>query len=259
LRAFTGVNGHTSGTPVRGNPCLIHLTGEAPASAPSPAAITQCVTWPEQPGRARVRCWSPSGQEIQLCGHGLLCSSHYWRSQWPHGAIISMGDTEVTTGYRDGLEWIALQTLEVTRSEIPVWAGRLLGQRPAHAAIAGPEEGYQVLEMPEGSNIDTLPSPGDALAACSRRALILTRQVTPGEARQGENIQYRYFAPQYGNAEDTATGSAMRVLAAYWQQRGAGDQLQALQLSADGGWLLSRIDRNRTWIGGRVIDDGEAA
>jgi predicted PhzF superfamily epimerase YddE/YHI9 len=244
---------------VRGNPCLIHLAGEAPDSAPPPSLITQCVTWPEQPGRARVRCWSPSGREIQLCGHGLLCSSHHWRSQWPHGAVISMGDIEVTTGHRDGLEWIAFPTSDVTRSDVPDWAERLLGQRPAHAAIAGPDNGYRVLEMPASCDIATLPSPGDALTTHSRRSLILTRQVAPGDALQGETMQYRYFAPQYGIAEDIATGSAMRILAAYWQRRGAGDQLQALQRSTDGGWLLSRIDGDRTWIGGRVIDDGEAA
>ncbi len=83
--------------------------------------------------------------------------------------------------------------------------------------------------------------------------------MAPDQARCGENIQYRYFAPQFGVPEDSATGSAMRVLAAYWQQRGYGDEQRALQRSAAGGWLLSRVEGERTWIGGHVQDDTEAA
>ena len=93
----------------------------------------------------------------------------------------------------------------------------------------------------------------------SQRSLIVARRVSAHTSLRGENIQYRYFAPQHGVPEDIATGSAMRVVAAYWQSRGVGDNLMALQRSADGGWLQSRIKDGRTWIGGRVMDDREAA
>ena len=168
-----------------------------------------------------------------------------------------MGDTEVATDYRDGLDWIAFPTLEIAPGEIPDWAATLLGEKPAYAATAGPGDGYRVLELRADCDIATLPSPGDQLAAHCQRSLIITRQVNPDTSLQGETIQYRYFAPQHGNAEDSATGSAMRVLAAYWQQRGAGSVLRALQRSAQGGWLLSRIEGDRTWVGGRVIVDGD--
>jgi hypothetical protein len=170
-----------------------------------------------------------------------------------------MGETEVATGHRDGLDWIGFPTIEIAPSDIPQWAAVLVNAEPACAATAGAGDGYRVLEMPADCDIAMLPSPGDELAAHTRRSLILTRQVNPATSLQGETIQYRYFAPQYGSAEDTATGSAMRVLAAYWQRRGAGNALRALQRSAQGGWLLSRIDGDRTWVGGRVIEDGETA
>jgi hypothetical protein len=44
----------------------------------------------------------------------------------------------------------------------------------------------------------------------------------------------------------------MRVLALYWQQRGLGDELQALQRSPEGGLLWSRVREQTTWVGGRV-------
>jgi hypothetical protein len=44
----------------------------------------------------------------------------------------------------------------------------------------------------------------------------------------------------------------MRVLASYWQQQGLGHALTALQCSAEGGLLFSRIEGGITWIGGNV-------
>ena len=225
-----------------------------------PAAITQCVTWQQAPGRAAVRCWTPTGKEIQLCGHGMLCCAHYWRGQWGGHGVLEMNGTEVQCDNRAGLAWLAFPRLETLSCEIPAWAAPLLGKAPALAAKAGPENGYLVLEMPSGCELVSLTAPGTALETYTLRSLIVTRQVDAAESVCGENIQYRYFAPQHGVPEDTATGSAMRVISAYWQARGVGDKLRALQRSADGGWLASRMEKDRTWIGGRVIeDDGREA
>ena len=168
-----------------------------------------------------------------------------------------MNGIEVESHARDGIDWVAFPSLETVDCDIPEWAATLLGVEPTHAAQAGPEDGYLVLEMP--CDLTSVKAPGNALTAHSQRSLIVTRNVSVETSLRGESIQYRYFAPQHGVPEDAATGSAMRVLASYWQGRGAGDELQALQRSADGGWLQSRIENGRTWIGGRVIDDREAA
>ena len=58
--------------------------------------------------------------------------------------------------------------------------------------------------------------------------------------------------PSTVSLRDPATGSAMRVLASYWQQRGLDHALTALQRSAEGGLLFSRIEGGITWIGGNV-------
>ena len=170
-----------------------------------------------------------------------------------------MGDIEISCAKRDGIDWVSFPTLTILECAMPDWAAHLVGAIPEHAAEAGPADGYLVLAVPAECDVATLPAPGDSLEDHTRRSLIVTRQVSAETALCGEEIQYRYFAPQHGVPEDTATGSAMRVVAAYWQSRGAGDELRALQCSADGGWLQSRITNDRTWIGGRVIDDREAA
>jgi predicted PhzF superfamily epimerase YddE/YHI9 len=240
---------------MRGNPCLIHLANDAPQCPPLPAAITQCVTWSQEPRRALVRCWTPTGEEIQLCGHGLLCCASVWQDQWNSRGVLEMNGIEAHCDNREGIDWVSFPTLQTRDSQVPDWAKGLLGATPTHAAEAGREDGYLVLAMPNNFDPVSLTAPGDRLASHTGRALIVTRAVSAETSLCGETIQYRYFAPQHGVPEDTATGSAMRVVAAYWQQRGAGPELRALQRSADGGWLQSRIDDGLTWIGGRVVED----
>jgi predicted PhzF superfamily epimerase YddE/YHI9 len=166
-----------------------------------------------------------------------------------------MNGMDVHWENRDGIDWLAFPSLETRLCEAPAWATGLLGATPSQAAEAGPANGYLVLEMPNTCDLVSLTAPGAALETHTLRSLIVTRQVSDADALRGETIQYRYFAPQHGVPEDTATGSAMRVVAAYWLSRGAGNELRALQRSAEGGWLASRVEHGRTWIGGRVVED----
>jgi predicted PhzF superfamily epimerase YddE/YHI9 len=259
LRAFTGDLNPGATASVRGNPCLLHIAETPSMEPPAPVDITQCQTWQEAKERAAVRCWTPTGVEIRLCGHGLLCCANYWQGRWASEGVLVMGSVEVRCAKWGGIDWVSFPTLTILECAIPDWAAHLVGAMPEHAAEAGPADGYLVLAVPSERDIATLPAPGDALEAHTRRSLIVTRQVSAKTSVCGETVQFRYFAPQHGVPEDTATGSAMRVVAAYWQSRGAGDELRALQCSADGGWLQSRLKDDRTWIGGRVIDDREAA
>ena len=129
------------------------------------------------------------------------------------------------------------------------------------AATAGDSRGYLVLEFTPQTPIETLTAPGARLARHSARALIVTvRSQAPGDTRAPAGaghddlpeVALRYFAPQYGVPEDAATGSAMRVLAHFWQQRGLDRNLRARQRSRAGGLLFSRIGTRCTWVGGHV-------
>jgi predicted PhzF superfamily epimerase YddE/YHI9 len=164
--------------------------------------------------------------------------------------VLLAGELEVPCTEEQGINWLAFPTLATAPADVPEWAEELLGQRPLRAARAGPENGYLILETATDSDLHQATSPGAALAAHTPRALILTCRMT--NSVNGEHIHYRYFAPQYGTDEDIATGSAMRVLAAYWGTRGLGPRLSALQCSREGGWLRSRAEGETTWVGGHV-------
>lgn len=238
----------------KGNPCLVvplPAAGTHSSDDPAPTAdVTRCATWPAGPGRAGVNCWGPTGEPIQCCGHGLLSCASLWARHGANSGVLLAGELEIPYLQSGELAWLAFPPLAPTDTDAPAWATHVLGRAPVNTAIAGPEQGYLVLEAPADTCLDNVTPPSEVLCANTLRALILTCRANT--SRYGEDIHYRYFAPQYGSPEDTATGSAMRVLASYWRRRGMGEELSALQCSAPGGWLQSRLEEGITWVGGYV-------
>lgn len=198
-----------------------------------------------------MSCWALSGAAISLCGHGLLCCGAAWlRSGGPAPGQLSMNGLPVAFHAEDDLAWIGLPRIDCEACAVPHWIREYFPRQPWRAAIAGGDSGYLILEWPAGFDLAALPVPGYALRHRTQRAVIVT---CIDESDPAVDVQLRYFAPQHGVPEDTATGSAMRVLATYWMNRELNDGLRAYQCSHFGGELRSRIRGDLTWVGGRVI------
>lgn len=239
-----------------GNRCRLHMLAAQPATPPPPADRAQCATWPIGESRAEVRCWTATGQLIQCCGHGLLSAAAGWRDHWTDQGELLMNGSFIACEFRGSDIWLGFSRIDTEPCAVPDWATGLFGSSPTAAAQAGAENGYLIIAWPDNSDLSALVSPGATLAARTMRAVIVTCAVTAEQATFGESIRYRYFAPQHGVDEDSATGSAMRILAAYWQATGLGDALCAWQQSPRGGWLHSQLANGQVWIGGRVSEAG---
>ncbi|WP_439108074.1 PhzF family phenazine biosynthesis protein [Congregibacter sp.] len=224
--------------------------GEPPAESPEPGSYTQCLSWRINEDVCAVRCWSPADREIKLCGHGLLCSGAAWLSQGKTLSELDMNGLRAAFHADEDRYWIGLPTISCAARPVPHWIAEFFPVLPWRAAEAGGNDGYLVLEWPADFDLRSLPVPAYALHRRTGRALIVTSRDTESASA---DIQMRYFAPQHGMPEDTATGSAMRVLASYWMNRDLDDQLCAWQCSDSGGELYSRIRGELTWVGGRVI------
>lgn len=161
-----------------------------------------------------------------------------------------MNGAEVACRVTDGQVWLGFVPLAPEVCEIPAWCGQYFDVEPDAAATAGAADGYLVLEWPAGFELTSLSRPRETLAQHTARSLIVTCAAENVLTQEKESIHYRYFAPQYGVSEDAATGSAMRVLASFWQHRGLGKVLTAYQCSTEGGLLFSRIEEGKVWIGG---------
>jgi predicted PhzF superfamily epimerase YddE/YHI9 len=250
LRAFCGSETNSQGSRAGGNPCLVTLCASPPEQAPARSAVTQCLSWPLGERRAGVSCWTAGGTPIQCCGHGLMCCAASWINRWGQGGTLIMNGSEVACRVSGEQVWLGFTPLPPEACQIPAWCPQYFEVGPDAAATAGDADGYLVLAWPAGFELASLPTPDESLAQRTQRSLIITCATENHVAQPAESIRYRYFAPQYGVSEDAATGSAMRVLASFWQQRGLGRALTAYQCSRQGGLLFSSIEEGKVWIGG---------
>lgn len=251
LRAFTGdlASGQIS---VRGNPCSVSVVADTPVAAPAPSGITQCFTWQVGDRAAHVVCYSRNGQEIQCCGHGLLSCANLWTSSWGGQGSLIIGSSTIACKREDNNLWIGFSTVSDINCPVPIWLEAVLKTSAVSCSEVGDEHGYLIVELQRDTDLSKISRPDNTLEKHTMRGLIVSCQVHENRSAAGEHFHFRYFAPQYGAPEDTATGSAMRVLASYWQQRGLGQELLALQCSQEGGWLRSHVAMTTTWIGGQV-------
>jgi predicted PhzF superfamily epimerase YddE/YHI9 len=235
-----------SGADARGNLCRV-VEGSLGAWS-QPGGVTACCTWKNSRGVVQVTCYTSEGRPIRCCGHGLLATADYWLDRAASESLVLwMGESGVAC-HRDAQTlWASFVSLPVHPVPVPLWAQSIFSSAPVSAATAGGQDGYLVLEWPQDFPLASLSPPGEELRRCTGRALIVCAR-SAGDY----DIRLRYFAPQYGVVEDPATGSAMRVLAAYCRARHRLDQLKAFQCSPSGGVLYSRIDGGRVAIGGRV-------
>lgn len=162
-----------------------------------------------------------------------------------------MNSSTVQSWRDDEMTWLSFDTLNTRRCELPQWIKQVFPYpvQPIAAATAGDDQGYLVLQWPDSFAMAQLPQPQACLSGYTHRALICTAAQPDAGT---DAIELRYFAPQYGVEEDSATGSAMRVLAHYWSPRF--DSLSARQCSPAGGQLFAHFRGSRSEIGGRCVD-----
>jgi predicted PhzF superfamily epimerase YddE/YHI9 len=214
------------------------------------AMSAHCASWRSGTDVASVRCWTAGGEPIRLCGHGLLCAGAAWLRHDGGVSELEMNGLRVAFSVEDDWAWIGLPHLSCEACGVPRWVREFFPDAPWRAARAGDESGYLILEWPAGFDLGSLAVPDYGLRRRTQRAIIAT---AVDRADPGFDVQLRYFAPQHGVPEDTATGSAMRALATYWVNRELADGLRAFQCSPYGGELRSRIRGDYTWVGGRVL------
>ena len=72
---------------------------------------------------------------------------------------------------------------------------------------------------------------------------------------KGDKVDFvsRFFAPRSGVDEDSVTGSAHTSLTPYWAGKLRKTRMEALQLSARGGYLICEYNNDRTLVSGKAV------
>jgi predicted PhzF superfamily epimerase YddE/YHI9 len=197
-------------------------------------------------GRYVVESYTPQGGRIQFCGLGALAAARVVvDSHAQNAAVLEFANAEQGWQARQAIagdtDSAAINNLTLIYKRpspadcaIPKFAKSALGVQPLAAATVGGSSDYWVLEVADRSALQAMQPDFSAITAATERAVIVTAKASYAD---GPGIVFRYFAPQYGTPEDTATGSAAVQLAAYWSQRVQREQFTAEQLSPQGAWL----------------------
>jgi len=239
------------GEAAEGNPCgLRALSTALPDHLPA-GSTTRCLTRDLGERRAEVRCFSDQGRPIECCGHGLLCSAAFWRARWGSDGGLVNGATRIPFRQEGALIWLQFPYPDLTPSALPQGIDRLLPGAALSCDRVGTASGYLLVELESPDELAAMTPPGEALKPLTDRALLVYVRCAQNNATPTPYC-FRYFAPQYGSAEDTATGSAMRLITASAGTRYTDHEIMAAQLSPGGGLLYGAVEGDTVWVGGQV-------
>lgn len=199
-------------------------------------------------GEYELRWFTPSGHEIDLCGHATLASTHVLgRATVFH---TRSGALRCAPG-ADG--WITL--------DLPAGASTPAPATPAIIEAIGSQVrtswtgAFDIVELDTAAAVRELHPDLAQISMTCPHGLI----VTAAGDRAGVDIVSRVFAPAVGIPEDPVTGSAHCQLAPLWAKRLGRDDLVAEQASARGGMLRLHVSGDRVHVAGQAVTVWEGA
>jgi PhzF family phenazine biosynthesis protein len=193
--------------------------------------------------------WFTPTVEVPLCGHATLASGYVLIEELGyHNPRVVFGTHSglLSVDKRGELFWVDLPASPPQPLQHPP-ADLLQGLRVPPKELLVTADKYFAVYADADAVADLAPDMA-ALARLTGKGVVVT---APGAGR-GVDFVSRYFAPACGIPEDPVTGSAHCLLTPYWAQRLGKTRMEALQLSARGGRLMTSLLGERVALGGRV-------
>lgn len=194
-----------------------------------------------------IRWFTPT-VEVDLCGHATLASAYVLFSleNYAHDEINFDSRSGILNVRKEG-NWLVLNfPADSIHKQLlsPPALLEALGDITPVEILRGKTDFMAVLESEE--QVRTLQPDIIVLSTLPARGVIIT---APGNS---VDFVSRFFAPQSGIAEDPVTGSAHTTLTPYWAEKLGKTEMEALQVSARGGVLKTKLIGDRVEIAGQV-------
>ena len=194
-----------------------------------------------------IRWFTPT-VEVNLCGHATLASAYvlFFLENYAHDQINFDSRSGLLNVRKEG-DWLVLNfPADQLHKQLlsPPALLEALGEVTPVEILRGKTDFMAVLETEE--QVRTLQPDIIVLSTLPARGVIIT---APGDS---VDFVSRFFAPQSGIAEDPVTGSAHTTLVPYWAQKLGKTEMEALQVSARGGVLKTKLIGDRVEIAGQV-------
>jgi PhzF family phenazine biosynthesis protein len=240
----------------RGNPAGVCITGREPSEqwmqniAMEMNLSETAFVYPGGNNQERIRFFTPEA-EVPLCGHATLAASHIMFETGiagKGGKIVFLSACgELYISKQDG--WITMNfpADNLKRVEVTPEFSRISGFTPSELYETGKFWTLAVLRNEEEvRNV----IPDYASLKNSRFGDLI---VTAPSADSRYDYSVRCFAPAVGINEDPVTGSAQCVLAPYWAERLARNDLTCHQVSKREGILKVSLNGSRVDISGEAV------
>ena len=192
--------------------------------------------------------WFNSNGRIQRCGHGTLAAAAFLQQLYKQSAYL----------FHSATETLHVKILQ-DRYSLTLPIEKLRGNASAifshkRAAQTNNEKGYLIAELDSEQQVRKFRLNPAIVESIRQRALIITAKMSAkGSA---STIIFRYFAPQYGIEEDSATGSAASVLWPFWNEslgkQPKNSTLLCYQASTEGGRFEIKKRAHELTVIGRV-------
>jgi len=210
---------------------------------------THCVVKSLNDERYKVRCFN-NKYEIQCCGHGMIAAAKVLFALGEKSQI-TINNVIYASYNSDKTISLSLPRLSAQFVSPPDWLEDMLlfnGKTylPEKAALSDKNDGYLLLEFDPPLAIDVfrgLQVDSEIICVNTKRAIVL---VQFDQAKQ--HLYTRYFAPQYGMEEDSATGSVMRFVGDYIEKKYQCSTFAVSQCSAQGGYMKIECEAERIVI-----------
>ncbi|MDK2595105.1 PhzF family phenazine biosynthesis protein [Pseudoalteromonas obscura] len=193
-----------------------------------------------------IRWFSPHG-EIQFCGHGTLAAADV--------LITFLNSSQETLNFQSASHSICVKRTALSKyimflpqpelriSSLTHDMRNIFEQEVRNLKQTKPENGYFVAQLPNKDSLLKFDFAVDKYCQTTRRALV----VTALDDNHSHTLYFRYFAPQYGVKEDSATGSAAPLLAVYWQLP-SHQVFDCFQLSSRGAFYQISRESNQVCV-----------
>lgn len=208
--------------------------------------------------------WFTPGVEVALCGHATLASGHviltavptiqFVRFSTNRAGVLSVSRTSV--GYALALPSWPADDIIAGADRVAIAAS--LGAMPEE--IRGRGADYRVAVFADSAKVRALQPDYRAIIELQTGRDLMVIATAPGAGDiSGADIVSRVFVPEAGVDEDSVTGSAHAIIAAYWARRLGRDAFTAFQASARGGHVGVHLDGDRVILTGncRTVIEGE--
>lgn len=195
-----------------------------------------------------------AGQQVQFCGSGLLASVQALfdanKLSDDQSFEVTISGLTLSVGKKSGRCFFSGNAaLNAQRVRAEPWEA-ILGTSVLDAVEL--PSGYLIAEVSSPRVLGSLAPNMKQLERTKGPSLIVTAL---GAREIREDYALRYFAPQYGNPEDPATGSANFYLMKYWQLKLNKSRLTGRQLSKSGGMFYGNVRGNRVTLSGQVVNE----